>query len=196
MTTAQCSFDELIAKSLSALDRANNDGESTIQFNQTTVGFDPASSVGSIPNSIDTFLADYRHELSSIRDFIFHADDLSETQPSHLFENRCFAETTPCSSNIVVPNIPCDSKSSAAWVSSVEKTNKHCSKSADQPPRADGVRDVAEASSPISKRRVRIKLSAEKKEERRRDQNREYQRRYREKRMRLEMQRLYSSFQD
>ena len=167
MQTSQTVFDELISC--------------------TPVVLEPFQSRSLCPNvnnpgSIDDFLAEYRHESSSILSFL---SSLEETNTAS--------------------NMSCTSKHlNSSWIQ--DPAIDLCMKSPRLPSSATNIEVKAETTVAESRKRSRgdkqqksdscskttlSKTDRESQEERRRRKNCEYQRRFREKKMRLELQRLY-----
>ena len=203
MSFTQCSFEDLIAESLSALDRAFTDQEQGVGFIQNWAHPESLASVGNVPNSIDSFLAGYRHELNSIRDFMMQADDISDSNHSHSKDQSGLAiESACCSSGAVFSVIRSEHNRDVSFETEQNRTtttkslervrSSYCMHEIDKSESIE--RSASTIAHQNTRRCVRIKMSAETKQERRRNQNREYQRRYREKRIQLEMQRLTASF--
>ncbi len=180
MIRPQASFDELIAQSLSHLQ----------QIHHVTVDLDFVDSQEflhsyRIPKfsseSIDEFLAYYRHEKTSICEFFACLDDPCD--PSHSDCGTWMQESQMHSSD---STLSCDS---AAEFEIRTSNTRPCPGSQRKGQRYSiKRRDAMDIFKSIEKvvpvcRRVRRKLTAQEKEERRRNQNREAQRRFREKHM-------------
>ena len=172
----QHNFDELIASSLSALDE--------IAFEHTSASCNHAS-IKSIPKkctnlqssgSVDDFLADYRHEDTSILQFMSCLEE-PERPSMHLHKS------SPAASEYG----PAHSTQPRQEVSSRQDLRNQLKlnvvRSASSKPKAE---------IDASLKSMRVRLPAESKAERRREKNREYQRRFREKKMRLKFQEMFA----
>ena len=162
----QASFDELFLSSLAALEPFDT--------------CDACSNVNST-GSIDDFLADYRHERSSIQSFL---SNLEEPEAVNLqrskFEDQKSAFPLDSALHSSKPTIT----TGAIW-SFEAKQSTHAEVSCKQ---TEGANKHQKAP---HRKILRSRTDSESQKERRRRKNCEYQRRFREKKMRLEMQRLY-----
>jgi hypothetical protein len=185
MNFAQPSFDELNSSSLAAFGEfPNGQPECTgsIQDDEDLHG--NTTFTAESGKSIDDFLANYRQETSSIQAFVCQLDD----------GNTAFG--TDIESFDPALDWRFEMKSCSSFLDSKPLLTRNAMDKSISFPRESP--QTKEASSRLeqlspdnnSRQRSRLRLSAEKRDERRRNQNREYQRRYREKRMRLEFQRL------
>ena len=155
---AQASFDELISYSL---------------------GCESCPNVKS-SGSIDDFLADYRHERSSIQSFI---SSLEDDVKSRSFEHHDVTCPVGLSSRASKPL----HSTSTLPVASIEEKKSNLSTDF----KGKRIRETSNSQTVSARKAVRSRTDNESKEERRRSKNCEYQRRFREKKMRLEMQRQY-----
>ena len=169
MQTSQTAFDELISCSPVVLE----------PFQSRSL----CSNVNN-PGSIDDFLAEYRHESSSILSFL---SSLEETNT---------ASNISCTSQHLNPSWIEDSvyhswmrslklPSSAANIQVQIKTTVAESRKRS--------REDQQQKSYSGAKKALSKTDSESQEEQRRSKNCEYQRRFREKKMRLELQQLYSA---
>ena len=167
MQTSQTVFDELISC--------------------TPVVLEPFQSRSLCPNvnnpgSIDDFLAEYRHESSSILSFL---SSLEETNTA----NNMSCTSKPLNSSWVHdPSIDL-CKRSVRFPSSAATAEVKIGTTVAESRKRSRV-DKQQKSDSCSKTTL-SKTDRESQEERRRRKNCEYQRRFREKKMRLELQRLY-----
>ncbi len=181
MSCPQASFDELIAQSLSHLQQVHQ--------HQVHLGISNSHdflSCHHIPKlaseSVDEFLAYYRHEKKSIREFFACLEDTSVAS----VRNDCdpWIQEIGTISSDSASEIDEYTRSNPRACNEAETNdsttnNRKCShgRMAKDSCLAEGV-----GKSPLCKRKRR-KLTASEKEERRRNQNREAQRRFRERHM-------------
>jgi hypothetical protein len=192
MNFAQPSFDELNSSSLAALGGFPNSQPGctgSIQDDEDLRGnFTLSAESG---KSIDDFLANYRQETSSIQAFVCQLDDGNTTLGRDIesFDKALDwrFEMKSCSFLDSMPGVTCNAmdKSISFPRESPQTISPDLCLAQEPNPRLEQLSPDNK-----SRQRSRLRLSAEKRDERRRNQNREYQRRYREKRMRLEFQRL------
>jgi hypothetical protein len=151
----------------SSFDEAINDAlaasESLRGRSETTEQCMLFSARVSSSGSIDDFLAEYELETKSISDFMLCLEDQSIAASHH----------TKCNMDIFLYPKP------AAAIS--KKVNRSAS---------NDTRIVIEKKEPCTNHSDASKMSAESREELRRSKNREYQRRFREKKIRLELERM------
>ncbi len=205
----QASFDELIANSLAALDQActkdvNQEGHCTHRFHRNFCGGNSFLARAGTNDSIDDFLEDYRHELNSICEFMSVAD---ETQ--NILSHPSCEQTGYCTP--LVPPLDVSQLNSSDWrpggvvsyqaLSTIQAHKDprnvclNSLKSTSAQPILDKKGENRSIEKPQSSGRARrLRLSAEKREERRRIQNREAQRRYREKSMTLRRESFSEGF--
>ena len=180
MTALQDAFEELIATSLPTLEVIVLDQPQNNSYHQTSNQIRPSKSQNlTSSGSIDDFLLDYRHEDTSILQFMSCLED------SELVSIRSDASRRPSSDHI-----------SAQSVLQCRRTQQSSSLSTDPPAPSTAVASP-KATAKLNARTdapckgLRIKMTAESKAERRREKNREYQRRFREKKMRLQVQQMF-----
>ena len=181
MICPQASFDELIAQSLSHLQQVH-------QCNIDLGISDSREYMNSyhIPKfgleSIDEFLAHYRHEEKSIRDFIACLED-----PFFSSVNKdCDQWIQEAASPSIDSGADIEASDSGAEMEIARSNTRHCTADIDDR-RFSYKRNTVDHLKRIEKapvcRRARRNMTAKEKEERRRNQNREAQRRFREKHM-------------
>ncbi len=168
ISSPQAHFDDLVASSQSNME---HDHRNCNRIDLTT--FQDSSSRCQQPRldslSIDHFLAYYRHEANTIRDFIACLDDHSEC--------------TGAESEIVGGFIPTSEALRQFSLPSTDRQHIQCN-----PSKRTSIEVSLDLEGNAVRKRTRSKLSMQEKEERRRNQNREAQRRFREKHMLLSSQ--------
>ena len=168
---SQAPFDDLIASSLDAL-------EQTSAKQSAWDNADPCP-IRKTFESIDDFLAQYRHNRSSILSFLSCLDEPDNAVTSS-------GITTDCSIPIPIHKIPSQTSSKRSSPTTYAVSDAGEEQAVATPTnraRNHQIHPQPDRKNGLSSR------SGESKEEIRRSKNREYQRRFREKKMRLELQR-------